>query len=534
MSHHAATITRRRHAATHGRRALTITPAICPPEPAEGAVLWVPGEDLWLVHDKAKPSAVADRAELARDFYNSAIRLYDNAAAPWVGDYLYHLAEAPPGANLTPAMEAFRCESTLKAICRAAVRPTEQLRIARVKRGRLAHVPVSLVTHYLERLQAWPAVRHWIRCGQQLPGNFTVASADQCRRAGLAFDWMGHLLRTELTEEEAATARGRRPSIGSYARWVGAHPGQAIGDVQAVKWLFGFREPEGVYVVGLKLQRLRPEMTLEAAARAAGVAPSTARLWRADADLGPVLNRAFAMAEPTAEAIIAQHADLDRQVAARIAALAVAAKPRACRDRAGFKWSETARSHYEYQQCLSEARRAGALAELKAYLGEYLPGKPAYDFAASHQTGRVAPHLLVASPAFSAFRRVSGQALTEHGGHELARLPHFELWFRDLATPRREGGPAAALPITPAAALPITPAAAEQPAPSARGRKRDPETARMQERCHGLYTSPGKLSTALRALEREFGARAPKEKSHLRRNAQRHARATGLPKPCRP
>jgi hypothetical protein len=68
-----------------------------------------------------------------------------------------------------------------------------------------------------------------------------------------------------------------------------------------------------------------------------------------------------------------------------------------------------------------------------------------------------------------------------------------------------------------------------QPEAHRRGRVRDPETERVYRFCYEAYTSGAKLSKKLREAQRRFGARAPKEKAHLRLFAKRYAKRYVLP-----
>jgi hypothetical protein len=411
---------RRRAAAQAGERAHEVRDALYPEDPGDGRALFVPTEDMHLVRQAARPSAVGQRAGLNRQAYSAWEREY-GASQPWLFEWLYNWRERiPEDAQGLPtqAMHSFRAQNTVKALAAAAVRSGEQIKTARIKKRYGPHVSHLLIHHWLEKWERPPWFKPWLLRCQRPPDHITVATADQVARARVAWDWAGHCHRTL-----AGSQRNEEPhplDTRVYASWIGG----PIPDVGWLKWLFGWTEPDGAFIVTLGLQRLREESSREGIAKAAGIAPSLPRFWEKERPLfWEALKEAIrTRANPPALTWSAQYPKIPADTKERLLRYAQASTLKARCERAGP--TET-----EFYRLRSEAEKKG----LGAHFEWFMNFEGEYGWAHSQRSGLLAPNFFVPSPAMLAFRKVAAEAMK--GNWDLFNLPFADWWLRDWATP---------------------------------------------------------------------------------------------------
>src|SRR5262245_6388416 len=225
-----------------------------------GGFLFVPTKDQWNVHEASKPAAISARAGLGKDYFRNQVRRYGHDY-PWITDYLYAACELPKNGSADglpmDSMLAFRGEATIQASLRAARRSNEQLRMQWGK-GKREHVSDALLSNWRRQFKQYPWFDRWILRGETPPSNVTVVTVQQSRRASHAWDF-ATFCADLISAQRKGRRSGRGPGIrcdGNYVLWLRK---KQIPDLRLLKWLFGFRPPEGVYIVSEALQRLRHE-----------------------------------------------------------------------------------------------------------------------------------------------------------------------------------------------------------------------------------------------------------------------------------
>lgn len=198
------------------------------------------------MHEASKPAAISARAGLGKDYFRNQVRTYVQDYS-WIADYLYAARELPKDGSAdglpVDSMLAFRGEATIQAILRAARRSNEQLRMQWGK-GKREHVSDALLSNWRRQFKQYPWFDRWILRGETPPSDVTVVTVQQARRASRAWDFSTFCSDLGIHCD------------GNYVLWLRK---KQIPDLRLLKWLFGFRPPEGVYIVSEALQRLRHE-----------------------------------------------------------------------------------------------------------------------------------------------------------------------------------------------------------------------------------------------------------------------------------
>jgi hypothetical protein len=229
-------------------------------ETAEGT-LFVPSENMLVVHERSAPGAVLERAGHSANAWHKWRAQY-SIARPWLFDWLYHFADAPPGENFAPteAMLAFRQQSGVRAIARGSARVTAWV-TAPWSRPPGDNVSHSVVCSWLRRYETLPWFRRWLLMGEAPPQGITVATARQIRRCRKAWDYVAHCSRAGISAQ-------------TYLAWF--RRGQ-IPDVAWVRWLYGAPPPATAFIINAALQRLRRQMACTGARDIADVDSACAR-----------------------------------------------------------------------------------------------------------------------------------------------------------------------------------------------------------------------------------------------------------------
>ncbi len=375
-------------------------------------VLFVPQEDMWLVHEASKPTSIARRAGLCKDIWYSWKTEFSHLWA-WLPDWLYG-AKMPDDAPRTfrppRGMSAFREHALVKGkdgIAAAAKRPDgSSVHDQAVRTWRDKYGPV---------LQWFPG---WLVRGEDPPANVTVATAECVARCRRAFDYAAHC-------REAGLKQGD-----NYTEWI--RKGQAPG-LAWRWWLFSGKRPEGVFIILPALRRFKAERS--ARGICAGAEPaidiSTHTKWLRDPRLRAALQDAIRVAAaPGSPTWNTAPPDLHPDTKRCMWAYALAAKVKACCARAGLAW-------VKYEEMLAEATRLGAKDELLAYLNN----APEWQGGKARLVGLITPRLYVASQNMIDFKKVARAEFTRQNIWQIrARTPGFARWFLDWTEPGDFGG----------------------------------------------------------------------------------------------
>lgn len=363
---------------------------------SDTGTLFVPTEDMWSVHEAAKPSTIAVRA----GFRDDTLGRWQRAHGTTLVDWLLRRGEQPSGIQPTEAMLAFRKESSLLAITQAARRPSRLPLDGRKRGGRsyLGHVSVRLVNSWREKYRDVAWFEDWLLRGGPAPAEITIATRGVISKCRTAWDYVEHCRKSD-------TAAGNC----YVTQWLGR---RIIPSVDWLKWLYGGPVPDGFLVVDEDLERLKKEKTREAIFAAAGVR---------------VTPRLFEFVKATAAG--EKQKDLMRRVPAddhgSVHALLKAASIYACCDRAGVH-------RQVYFMALRHAEQLGIKDDLLAYLEPRKQG--------ARQTGLLSEHLFLPSANMRAFRRIAGEAMAKEKVWSLSNMPAFDSWFVDWTMPTARHG----------------------------------------------------------------------------------------------
>jgi hypothetical protein len=386
-------------------------------------MLFVPTDDMRLVHEASDPYAVLQRAELDPQNWRAWRKKYGQfwpRISTWLYDWHAPLPRGHEGWTPTDAMFAFRQEASHQAIAAAAIRPPEQS-ASTFRRFYGTHVSVQMIDKWL----AWGVTKDqewfegWVSRGEDAPNHVTVATADQVRRTSKAWDYVA------ICHEA-----GLPSPINSYIRWLRRG---LIPDLSWLKYLFGWSAPG--FVVTEKLQRLRAEKSCSGIARATVPRIGHATLWRLlkNEAAAQALERALTEAasrgsrEDVPPAWLTT-SELDRETIRVIWSYARAAVTKACCDRAAFVGSE-------YNLALEDADRYGAKDLLLSYLNEEGRSR-----VKNKRFGLVSENFFIPTPGMIAFRRAANRVRDQQKVWELENLPGFDEWFLDRVLPRSSRG----------------------------------------------------------------------------------------------
>jgi hypothetical protein len=219
---------------------------------ATGQVLFVPVDDMWILQEAAKPSALLKRARLNKQTFAQWLRNF-GPGRPWLTDLLYTPEKGPGCGNtadlpaeaktfpLSPEMRRFKQESSMVRICEAATRGADTARAGRKSEGE-SHVSSGLVRYWFDKHAGQEWFGAWLLQGK-VPDKVTVVNQRQATACRQAWDYVAHL-------DAAAPRNGHTASAANalYAQWfrniLPADPRFWL------KWLFGITPPpDGCFVV---------------------------------------------------------------------------------------------------------------------------------------------------------------------------------------------------------------------------------------------------------------------------------------------
>lgn len=489
-----------------------------------GGFLLVPTEDMWSVHEASKPSAILARAGLGKVDWYQWLRRF-GPGRPWLQDWLYGGPLPADAGDFRPttAMLAYRREGTTRAILAAASTATDRSRAA-WRKDRRADIQESLLSYWRRLYRAYDWFDPWLLRGSEPGPGVMVATVNQVRRCARAWDFSAFCRRIEVRSDS------------TYVLWLSN--GQ-IPHLGWLKWLYGAPAPAGAFVVTAELQRLRHQMGQKAILRAAGLDEASTWRWQKN----PLTS---GLIKPILAGEDVGHTEAWRQLPQstreRMEAVRREASPEACCSRARV-------SVAQYYVARREARHCGVEGDLLNYLRCTSP----YGTEKSRLSGLVADNFFIPTGVMLRFRDAATREGASQKVWSLQSLPGFDLWFLDWATPKAHKGRRHLVPpdATPPSASarnghnvaarkghtftePVVAAHGKdqsQPKrPRPGGRERSEETKAVYRFCYDHLGKMKRRSIMGRA-KIEYGARAPKEPSHVSLFAKRYAKAEGLPFP---
>jgi hypothetical protein len=381
-----------------------------------GRFLFVPTTAMRRIHEASRPAAVGLRAELGRMTYRHWMRTL-GPVHPWLADWLYTTRKLPPpeanGFKPTAAMEAFRKQSSYSSLISAVKKDYPKLKLSD-----------SLIGHWRQLYKSHSWFDRWLLRGEEAPPEVTVVTVDQADRCERAWDFNEFCRRLEC--EADAT----------YVQWMKRG---LITSVGWLRWLFGWPEPTGSYVVTAGLQRLRSEMGREGITRAAGLHEHLFWHWARDERTRAMVPVIMEGGDPTRvpgweelrgnttpDVSKSGWESLAGNTKASMLKAARAARVDECcgKDRANVALSA-------YHEAVRKAAACGVGEHLREYLrcdGRYGPGRQRH--------GLVADNFFIPTSLMLAFREKAKQEGTKQRVTSLQDLPGIDTWFLDRATPK--------------------------------------------------------------------------------------------------
>jgi hypothetical protein len=215
-----------------------------------------------------------------------------------------------------------------------------------------------------------------------------------------------------------------------------------------LKWLYGWRAPEGAFVVPESIRQLRSESSLDQVCEAAGVSKTTVCQWRrqqlmkeALEEIVQIVNEGGAIETPTKAAFWSTtRFRRPDEIKSKMFAYAQAATFEACCERAFETPSERADSPERRRKAVARFKAIERDADRLGYKEEFDKFmKYEGDYEAPRKSG-AAKSFFVPTPAMVAFREAADNAMKEQGAFSLGSLPGFDKWFADWVTPRQFKG----------------------------------------------------------------------------------------------
>jgi hypothetical protein len=254
----------------------------------------------------------------------------------------------------------------------------------------------ELIRSWLKKHKGHPWVEGWLLRGEDAPAHVSVAPRDLVRRCRAALDYPG-----------ICHATGDPNLYHAYRRWV---RNGTIPDRSWLEWLWGNPPPDGSFVVGLALQRLREESAWSGGvvravrAREPTFSASLVCLWRREAGTSAALAEALEAAnrpgvKPQIPSLSEAWDRLPDGTQRLMWEYALATRTSACCERAGI-------NPPNYYELLRKAEDLGVGEHLRQYLaweGEY---------AARAKAGLLAPGFFVRSFGLSNQVLQPGASLT--------------------------------------------------------------------------------------------------------------------------
>jgi hypothetical protein len=492
--------------------------------PAESPRLFVPHEDMRLVHEASTPTEVARRAGLSPRIYQHW-RWTHGTSHPWLLRWIYG-DDCPVDGKDFPfssEMHKFRNAAQVKSIAAASVRKPDFLWVSSQPR-REKTVPTDMIHYWLRdyrqkyRGQDW--FEGWLLRGEDPPPHITIPKMEEVRRCARAWDYVSL----------ARAARMRRAS--DYELWFRRATIPVGQDRSAwLLWLYsskGYRRAPA-FVVVPKLQAYRRRGSAKAIRKAARLNERTVRAWRRDpmmwAILEEVIDAARRGGNPNSEAFRSLSAATQEAMRRYAASTTRTARCKA----AGLHT-------VEFDTLRREAEDRGVNKELQDFLdyrGNF------QEIKLRRKLGLLNGKLFVPSDEFCTFHERAAEEWVRQGIAPLVQLPGFDAWFLAWVTPADPRGRRRALaaavattPISDGKLLESSPSPPKLPSrtettqpPRPRGRPPSKDTAEVYSFCFEHLRVEGKKASAVLDLAiRRFGEdRAPKNESDVRNFARRHA-----------
>jgi len=492
--------------------------------------LFVPTEAMWNVHEASKPTAVLARALLSRTLWNTWRRKYE-AEWLWLSGWLYSSRSLLPaeanGFQPPTAMGDFRKEASLEKILSNALMPEDGKRPGprRRQREESPHVTDALLSMWRRKYKTHDWFDRWLLRGEDPPVDVVVATLDEVRRCRRAWDVASICanLEAKTRAKQSKGKRGKKRTDTTLASWLNRG---LIPSIEWLEWLFGWPEPNGVFVVDGGLQRLRSQLGREAILEEAGVNENAAWAWEQDEKTRSFVTTILAGKNPTAVAGWEKLHPITKTTMLKVAESATLER---CSERAGISVA-----------VYHNAQRTAELRQAKKLFNEYLKMEGAFERSKGKvRAGLVADNFFIPSPDMLRFRAVAQKLGGEQRVWSLRDRPGFREYFLDRVVPKAHRGSrfkfaAAEATLATSArgkgseqAVPFSTRASGDQANKGSGRRRSEETAEVYRFCYETLGA-AKRRTIMRRAGELFGTRAPKLVQHVTLFAKRHATANKL------
>jgi hypothetical protein len=423
--------------------------------------LFVPTEDMWIVHEASKASAIEKRASLQEGAFLKWKSLFPKRW-PELAEWLYGAQDPPfppwrrrywtkasaassdkmvswfsgdtlPDGTIglfmpSAEMIAFCKEASISGITRASIRMPDQVGADVRMEQRKEHVSHRLINEWCAEYSELAWFRNWLLRGMDTPSGIDMATPSQIRRCKKAWDYIGHCERVGISPENTY-----------MTGWLKG--GTIPPDTDWLLWLYGYNPPVGVFVVPLLLQMVRLEMTPYKICLAAKIDSGKRSSWGEDAAVHAAANEAIEVArmnggrEGHMAAWAKTKTNIHPATLNSICKYAVNSTLKACCERAGT----TPDKYYRWRK---EAEKLGVHETFDQYM--HMEGP----FSMEGREGRIKRSMLLKSglvsegffvptPAMIAFRDTALTAVYNERVGNIVTIPGGREWFVDWVTPRR-------------------------------------------------------------------------------------------------
>jgi len=374
--------------------------------------------------------------------------------------WLYHapvdLKILPPSHRADTRMLAFRSESTIQALLRAALRATPNALIS------------SRVKVWLERYERMSWFQRWLLRGENAPSDVRVLTIGELQRFDRAWDYIG------ILRDAKQNASGSGIDRSMYQRCFREEMFPTEQLAGFVQWLFGGPMPQGWYIVPEWFSSLLQRLTVAGIRQAAELSAGFTGSCKRDATLGQALAEAvrkkgqlghkdcpaWQSLGDRANERIAQHnltngrknviyTPIEQQRQCILAYAKHAQLTRALESvgKSYETWTELrAEAALHIGASAARADRQAIMAAARAALDELvqpsLPVSGGPDERAP-ASGRLAPGLYAPMPWMYSFRIAATNRRREHhisGVRDVPRSAAWQSWMLDSVIPTRQHG----------------------------------------------------------------------------------------------